>query len=85
MESRDRGRLDRGLDQALGEYGNAKPRPGLETRILARLEAETDQVAAPRSRWWALGAAAATAVIAAAVWLGGTLLTGRPRPTKRIR
>jgi hypothetical protein len=47
------------LDEALTHYGVAEPRPGLETRILAKLEMS----ALRRQRRWTFAFAAATAVL----------------------
>jgi hypothetical protein len=62
--------IDQWLDAALGQYGKAEPRAGLETRILANLRAETDRAASKRRWWAAAGMVAATAAIAAVIWLG---------------
>ena len=66
----DQDRLDQWLDSALLEYGSAVPRVGLESRLLANLAAEKARVGV-RRRWWVLGAAAAIACAAMAMWLGG--------------
>jgi len=47
------------LDDALAHYGAAEPRAGLETRILANLEAHVSQ----RRRRWILALAASAAVV----------------------
>jgi hypothetical protein len=68
MELRDP--LDQFLDKALAEHGEAEPRFGLENRILANLAAERARIAGRRRRWWALGIASTTALVAALVWMG---------------
>ncbi|HET9365600.1 MAG TPA: hypothetical protein VFP71_11390 [Candidatus Angelobacter sp.] len=42
-------KLDELLDSALSEYSAVEPRPGLEGRILARIQNVAEQ---PRARWW---------------------------------
>ena len=76
MEPRDQSqgqpsqdRLDKWLDAALHEYGSAKPRMGLEARVLANLA--TEKVRGGVRRWWVLGAAAATACVGIVIWVGG--------------
>ncbi len=59
-------RLDRWLDTALKQYGDAARRPGLEERVLARVRTEQEQDgAARRWRWPVLALAVAAAVVAA--------------------
>ena len=41
------GNPDQWLDRALAEYGNAEPRPGLETRTIANLRSRL-----ARRPWW---------------------------------
>ncbi|HEY7402305.1 MAG TPA: hypothetical protein VIB39_02190 [Candidatus Angelobacter sp.] len=59
-------KLDDLLDSALAEYSAVEPRPGLEARILARVQDAAEQ---PRAPWWTVrwlvtgAAAAAIAVI----------------------
>src|SRR5579859_4038923 len=55
--------LERLLDEGLKQYGVAEPRPGLETRILANVEAAEKHV--PRFAWWrwVAGAAALAAAV----------------------
>ncbi|HJX84818.1 MAG TPA: hypothetical protein VJ723_10780 [Candidatus Angelobacter sp.] len=55
--------LDEMLDSLLESYSNAEPRPGMETRIVATLEAHTRQ----RRRNWILVFAGSAAVILLAV------------------
>jgi hypothetical protein len=65
--------VDEWLDSALGQYSNAQPRAGLESRILANLQAERRRLAERKRWWWAsAGTMAAAAAIALAVWLGHT-------------
>ncbi|HTD22966.1 MAG TPA: hypothetical protein VK738_09955 [Terriglobales bacterium] len=54
---------DRWLDEALAHYSAAEPRAGLETRIVANLQAH----AARRQRRWIYGFAAAAAAVLFAV------------------
>lgn len=69
MELNDKN-LDRWLDGALQRYGNVEPRTGLESRILANLEAAAQVRRHGRGWWWAWGAAALMACIAVAMWVG---------------
>lgn len=64
--------LNQWLESALSQYGKGEPRAGLESRVLANLEAERSRIASRRRWWWAAGTVtvAATAAIALAVWLG---------------
>jgi hypothetical protein len=59
--------LDHLLDSLLSQYSAAEPRPGLETRVLARLaESAKDNQAPVRRPWWFIagaGIAAATAAL----------------------
>lgn len=58
-------RIDELLDSALAQYSSAEPRPGLETRILARLREAGASAQLPGRSWrwlWA-GAMAAFAVL----------------------
>ena len=74
MESKNNGRLDTWLDQALREYGDVEPRAGLETRILANLASSSG--AAFSRRWWpSFAALALVAALAAAIWIAN-------RPTR---
>ncbi|HKD81177.1 MAG TPA: hypothetical protein VKH81_15885 [Candidatus Angelobacter sp.] len=66
-DQKDEQKLDDLLDSALSEYSAVEPRPGLETRILARIREAAEQ---PHSRWWSarwLVAGAAVAAIAVVV------------------
>jgi FtsZ-interacting cell division protein ZipA len=78
--------IDRWIDEAIGEYGKAEPRDGIEARVLARLDGAHRE---PRRvwHWWgalALGTAALLAV--AAVWFGqahrGTTQAREATPTR---
>jgi len=62
--------LNQWLESALGQYSKAKPRAGLENRILASVEAERSRIATRRRWWWPAGMAVAAATIVLAVWLG---------------
>lgn len=62
--------VDRWLDSALSQLGKAEPRAGLESRVLANLQAERDRLASRRRWWWAAGAATALAAVVLAVWVG---------------
>jgi hypothetical protein len=69
--------VDQWLDAALGQYGKAEPRAGLQNRVLANLQAEQNRIASRRRHWrWTLGAATAFAAIVVALWVGGN---GRER------
>lgn len=51
MAEQDKDRdLDNLLDSLLARYSDAQPRPGLETRVMAQLRAET----AGKKFWWSL-------------------------------
>jgi hypothetical protein len=67
--------VEQWLESALGKYGKAEPRVGLETRVLANLRAEQGRIASQR-RWWWAGMAAALAVLVAAVWVGRSVIPG---------
>ena len=82
MEPREKERLDRWLDKALHEYGNAEPQLGLETRILAGLAAEKESFA---SRWgwrWVFASAVTTVATMVALWLGFSTNKPSQSPTK---
>ena len=63
--------FDELLDEVLREEGEAMPRPGLETRVMARLHSDERSARSwLKSRWLAAGAmAAAACVVAAVVWV----------------
>ncbi|MGC2560207.1 MAG: hypothetical protein WA389_15375, partial [Terriglobales bacterium] len=68
--------VEQWLDPALSEYSKAEPRTGLESRVLANLQAERIRITSRRRWWWAMGAVAAAVAIAAVVWAGAN---GRKR------
>lgn len=76
---------DRWLDDALAQYGRSEPRPGLEMRVLASLQAEKARREAERPWWWAAGmVAAASAVVVMAgamLWFGRGDRAQRPALT----
>jgi hypothetical protein len=60
---------ERWLDGALKQYSETEPRPGLEDRVLAKLQAERER-RTPSLWWWRPAAAAVTiAVLAVGTWL----------------
>jgi hypothetical protein len=64
--------LDELLDLALTTYSSAEPRPGLETRILAKVRDVENKAASPWRNWrwlWA-GAAAALAIVLIVLFSG---------------
>jgi hypothetical protein len=67
METRDRDHLDEWLDKALQQYGNAEPRIGIESRILANMEAAGKRPLFGYSYGWLL-AAASTATVLVGIW-----------------
>ena len=69
MTTRDRDHLDEWLDKALQQYGNAEPRIGLESRILANMEAAGNRAAFGRPHGWVLAATGA-AVLLIGIWFG---------------
>jgi hypothetical protein len=71
MNSRDNDQMDQWLEGALGKYGKAEPRAGLEGRILANLAAERQRLAL---RWrWGFALAGALAICGAlAFWRGSS-------------
>lgn len=64
--------VDQWLESALGHYGKAEPRPGLENRVLANLQGERNRMATQRRWWWAMATAVAAAAILAVIWVGQT-------------
>lgn len=62
--------VDQWLDMALSQYGNVESRTGLESRVLASLQAERNRIASRRRWWWAVGTVAAAVAIVAVVWVG---------------
>ena len=63
MEPRDRDQIDRLLDRVLEQYGRVEPRPGLENRILARVQAQASRSRRAQQWAWSLGGAAAAALL----------------------
>jgi len=64
---RERQDIDQWLDEALSRYADVEPRPGLESRMLARLAA---QQPAPRTiSWWALAFGMAALAGLLLLWL----------------
>jgi len=61
--------IDRWLDSAVVQYGNAEPRTGLECRILANLEkAQCEKISTP---WWrAFSISVPAACVVLSIWLG---------------
>lgn len=60
------GFVDALLEASLERYGSKEPRPGLESRLLARLR--TEPLPAQRRAWvWAIGMAAAAVIVFAIV------------------
>jgi len=76
--------VDKWLDGALSQYCNAEPRTGLESRVLAKLEAEQNRLASRRRWWWALGSATALAAMVLAVWFWQNGREVRPGSTAGI-
>jgi hypothetical protein len=62
--------VDQWLDATLSNYSKAEPRPGLESRVLANLQAERSRITSRGHWWWAMGAAAALAAIVVTVLIG---------------
>jgi len=72
--------IDRWLDEGLSRYADAEPRPGLESRVLARLGAEQP---APRTiSWWALAFGTAALAGLLLLWLRPAL---EPAPAPGMR
>jgi hypothetical protein len=67
MKTRDSDYLDEWLDKALQQYGNAEPRIGLESRILANIETAGKRALFGYSYRWLLAAAACVLVV---IWFG---------------
>lgn len=72
-------KLDRVLNELLSQYSAVEPRPGLETKVLARLR----ESAHAHTRWWMsrwLWAGAATATTAAIILFALFSTRQAPRP-----
>ena len=67
MADKRQNELDPMLETALTKYSAAGPRPGLEDRVLAHLQAERTRI--PVHEWWRWSVAAALAVVIVAVAL----------------
>ena len=79
MDPNDKTReIDQWLESGLRQYTNIEPRTGLESRVLAKLQAEHNQIASGHRWWWAIGTATALAAIVAAVWLGESSRESHP-------
>ena len=76
--------LDELLDSMLSEYSSAEPRPGLETRVLAKVrEAEGREAPAWRNwKWLWAGVAAAAAALLLGRWMDK--LRPRTRPSNSV-
>lgn len=64
MESRDRDRLDQWLDGVLRQNESAEPRPGLESRVLARIAVESKRHRTRKSWAWIVATASVAALFA---------------------
>lgn len=63
--------LGQWLNQAIERFGAAEPRPGLEERVLANLQAAKERRQDSQGRWWwALVVAGVAAAILVAFWVG---------------
>ena len=71
------------LHDALGEYREAEPLAGIESRILARIHADASGRKSLGLRW-AIALACAAAVVLA-IWLGVGRRTPHPAIPSRIR
>jgi hypothetical protein len=58
----DKDRMDKLLSEALKNYSAVEPRLGLETRVLARLQAEREKSPSGAGWWWVAVATAAAAL-----------------------
>ena len=78
MESEDK--IERWIDQALRQHGNADPGPGFEPHLLARVREREGAFRARQRLWWAFSfTAVLTSVALASLWLSyGPHV---PRPT----
>jgi hypothetical protein len=69
-EERDDRSAERWLDAALERYSDAEPRPGFETRLLARVAAERESKTRRRPLWMWASIAAAAAVLVIVLTVG---------------
>src|SRR5690242_14256340 len=67
-------KLDYLLDSALSTYSAVDPRPGLESRILARVQASAQEVPAP---WWGVRWLVAASAVAGITVLVLSVLLSR--------
>lgn len=74
-DQNDERKLDDLLDSALASYSAVEPRPGLEGRILARIQDAAEQ---PQARWWSTRWLWVGAVGAAIVVIVLSVLFSRP-------
>lgn len=70
--------IEQCLDLAISQYGKAEPRSGLESRVLAGLQAERSRITSRRHWWWAGGAITAAVAIVALAWAGANGRTKNP-------
>jgi hypothetical protein len=73
--------LNHWLESALWHSSKAEPRPGLENRVLASLQAERYRTASRRRWGWAVGTATAGAAFVVAVWIGPSARERGPAST----
>lgn len=69
MERRNNDNLDQWLDRALRQYGNAEPRAGLESRVVANLALEAKRRDFSNLSRWVLATLSAAALLLF-IWLG---------------
>ena len=83
MEPNEKDRLvSEWLNDALKQFGQAEPRPGLEGRVLASLRAESEREVSRRWQWWpAVVAVTAILTIVVGVFLARS---GRHNPQPPI-
>lgn len=74
--------VERQLHSALAQFANAEPRPGLEMRVLAGLQAERSRVRRQRRSWQLAGAFCFAAVVLAMIWARSN--TQKTGPTARL-
>lgn len=80
MESKDENRSidgwpnDDWLDAALTQYGQAEPRPGLESRVLANIRAEREHLISRKWHAWA-----ALAAVTAILLIGASAFLSKPK------
>lgn len=74
-DQNDGRKLDDLLDSALASYSAVEPRPGLEGRILARIQKAAEQ---PQTQWWSTRWLVVGGVAAAIVVIVLSVLFSRP-------